>query len=256
MPTSEDLELALSLADSADALTMAAFRREGLRVETKPDLTPVTEADRGAEQALRRALTDARPGDTVVGEEMGGELGTGRQWILDPIDGTKNFVRGVPVWATLIALVIDGRVEVGVVSAPALGRRWWAARGQGAWTRGPEDPADRPLRASAVATLADASFSFSDGVGWPAGALVSLMDSVWRTRGYGDFWSHMLVAEGSVDIAMEPELSVWDVAALAPIVEEAGGRITAIDGGDILRGPGALSTNGVLHDAALAIIRG
>ena len=259
MPTSDnldDLALALNLADMADGVTLPAFRREGLVVETKPDLTPVTEADRGAEAALRRALADARPGDAVVGEEMGGELGTGRQWILDPIDGTKNFVRGVPVWASLIALVVDGRVEVGVVSAPALGRRWWAARGQGAWTRGPEDSSNRRLRASAVGTLADASFSFSDGVGWPAGALGSLMDSVWRSRAYGDFWSHMLVAEGSVDIAMEPELSVWDVAALVPVIEEAGGRITAIDGGDILRGPGALTTNGVLHDATLAIIRG
>ena len=259
MPTSDDLDdlaLALNLADIADGVTLPAFRREGLVVETKPDLTPVTEADRGAEEALRRALADARPGDAVVGEEMGGELGTGRQWILDPIDGTKNFVRGVPVWASLIALVVDGAAEVGVVSAPALGRRWWAARGQGAWTRGPEDCSDRRLRASAVSTLADASFSFSDGVGWPEGALDSLSGSVWRSRAYGDFWSHMLVAEGSVDIAMEPELSVWDVAALVPVIEEAGGRITAIDGGPVLQGPGALTTNGFLHDAALAIIRG
>ncbi|MFM9135024.1 MAG: inositol monophosphatase family protein [bacterium] len=254
MTTSDDLDdlsLALALADTADGVTLPAFRREGLVVETKPDLTPVTEADRGAEATLRAELGRRRPGDTVVGEEMGGTLGSGRQWILDPIDGTKNFVRGVPVWASLIALVIDGLVEVGVVSAPALGRRWWAARGLGAWTRGPEDSTDRRLRASAVGNLADASFSFSDGIGWPPGALDALAASAWRSRAYGDFWSHMLVAEGSVDIAMEPELSVWDVAALVPIVEEAGGRITAIDGGDVLQGPGALTTNGLMHGIAL-----
>ena len=255
-PYDDDLRLALRLADTADALTLAAFRREDLVVDTKPDLTPVTEADTGVERALRDRIAQERPDDAVVGEEFGGRDTTGRRWILDPIDGTKNFVRGVPVWATLIALAIDDDVVVGVVSAPALGRRWWASRGEGAWTRGPEDPVDRRCRVSGVRELADASFSFSDHVGWPPGALDRLTGATWRSRGYGDFWSHMLVAEGHVDIAAEPELDVWDVGALVAIVKEAGGTITAFGGGPILTGGGGLTTNGLLHEAASALIRG
>ena len=255
-PYDDDLALALRIADRADEMTLAAFRREDLAVDTKPDLTPVTEADRGVERMVREVLAQERPDDAIVGEEYGGADVSGRRWIVDPIDGTKNFVRGVPVWATLIALAVDDAVVVGVVSAPALGRRWWASSGAGAWTRGPEDSADRQCRVSGVRDMEDASFSFSDGVGWPAGALERMMGSVWRTRGYGDFWSHMMVAEGQVDMAAEPALDLWDVGALVAIVEEAGGRITAFDGGLILGGGGGLTTNGLLHGAAQTIIRG
>ncbi|MBU6313116.1 MAG: histidinol phosphatase [Actinomycetales bacterium] len=255
-PYDDDLALALRMADRADEMTLAAFRSEDLVIDTKPDLTPVTEADRGVERMVREMLAQERPEDPVVGEEYGGADEGGRRWIVDPIDGTKNFVRGVPVWATLIALAIDDEVVVGVVAAPALGRRWWAAKGSGAWTRGPEDSADRRCRVSAVSSLADASFSFSDGVGWLPGTLEQMMGSVWRTRGYGDFWSHMLVAEGHVDLAAEPELDIWDLAALVAVVEEAGGTITAFTGdGGILSGAGAITTNGHLHDAASRIIR-
>jgi histidinol-phosphatase len=254
MPAPNDLVLAMSLADLADVITLSAFRSRGLKVETKPDQTPVTEADRAVEERLRAELATTRPDDSIVGEEYGGTDVTGRRWIIDPIDGTKNFLRGVPVWATLVALADDGGVRVGVVSAPALGRRWWAERGAGAWTQGPEDVRPRRLAVSAVAALADASFSYSDPVGWPAGAVEHLSGESWRVRAYGDFWSHLLVAEGCVDVAAEPELSIWDVAALIPIVEEAGGRITGFDGGAATSS--AVTTNGLLHEAVLGIVRG
>lgn len=251
--TSDDLALALSLADRADAISMPRYGAADLVVDTKPDLTPVTEVDRGVEQALRTALAESRPDDRILGEELGGHLDrTGRQWIIDPIDATKNYVRGVPVWATLIALAVDGEATVGVVSAPALGRRWWAARGEGAHARGPEG--QRTLRVSAVRELADASLSISDPVGWPAGTLAALTDRVWRSRAYGDFWSHVLVAEGAVDLAAEPELNVWDIAALIPIVEEAGGRISGYDGSPALTAGSGLTSNGLLHEPAMAIV--
>ena len=251
----DDLDLAMSLADAADRISMSRYRAHDLIIDTKPDLTPVTEADRAVEHALRSRLAEERPGDLVLGEEFGGQPSdTGRQWVIDPIDGTKNYVRGVPVWATLIALVVDGRAQVGVVSAPALARRWWAAPGSGAHTRGPEG--QRRLRVSAVRDLADASFSFSDHIGWEPVALESLTGSTWRARGYGDFWSHVLVAEGAVDVAAEPELNVWDVAALIPIVEQAGGTITGYDDSPALLAGSGLSTNGLVHGQALAAIAG
>ena len=232
---------------------MSRYRADDLRVETKPDLTPVTEADRAVEQALREELARVRPADLVVGEEYGGRLtGAGRQWVIDPIDATKNYVRGVPVWATLIALVVDGRAILGLVSAPALGRRWWAAPGIGSWVRGAEGV--RALKVSGVRELADASLSVSDPQGWPAGTLEDLTGRVWRSRAYGDFWSHLLVAEGAVDVAAEPELNVWDVAALIPIVEQAGGRITGYDGSPALTAGSGLTSNALLHDAVLAIV--
>lgn len=250
---SDDLALALALADEADAISMGRYRAEDLIVDTKPDLTPVTEADRAVEDALRRHLVAERPGDLILGEEYGGQpSATGRQWVIDPIDGTKSYVRGVPVWATLIALVVDGRAELGVVSAPALARRWWAAPGAGSHVQGPEG--QRAIRVSAVAALADASFSFSDHVGWQPGALEALTGATWRSRGYGDFWSHLLVAEGAVDIAAEPELNIWDIAALIPIIELAGGTVTAHDGSPALLAGSGLSTNGLLHAQALAAI--
>jgi histidinol-phosphatase len=250
---SEDLALALALADEADAITLSHAQRPNLRIETKADLSPVTEADQATERALRAGIAAARPADAIVGEEYGGDAATGRRWILDPIDGTKNYVRRVPVWATLIALADDEVIQVGVVSAPALGRRWWAARGHGAWTTGPESPQPRRIRVSAVDDLATASFSFSDPDNWDRRALDDLMAATWRTRAYGDFWSHMLVAEGAVDIAAEVGLSLWDVAALVPVVEEAGGSFTTLE-----RPAGLMSvtTNGSLHSAALAIIEG
>lgn len=257
-PSMTDLDLALALADIADQISVARFRATDLLVETKPDLTPVTEADRAVEQALRAELARARPADGILGEEFGTEGHDHRRWVLDPIDGTKNYVRGVPVWATLIGLMVDGAVVVGVVSAPALGRRWWAAIGQGAWATDPTSTTPRPLRASAVRSLADASFSFSDSVGWAErGAqdgLRSLQSDTWRQRAYGDFWSHMLVAEGAVDIAAEPQLETYDMAALIPIVEEAGGRITSYTGGSALGGGSAVTTNGLLHDQVLDIL--
>lgn len=250
----DDLTLALELADQADTLTMDRFGALDLRVETKPDLTPVTDADRGAEEALRASLAAARPGDTVFGEEFGGTTTlTGRQWVIDPIDGTKNFVRGVPVWCTLIALLDDGIPTVGVVSAPALSRRWWAGLGQGAF--GSFAGTTRKLSVSGVSDLASASLSYSDlTTGWEdrRDRFVELTDAVWRVRAYGDFWSYCMVAEGAVDIACEPEVKLWDIAPLDILIREAGGTFTSIDGAPGPHGGSALATNGPLHDAVLA----
>lgn len=249
----EDMALALALADQADALTMDRFGAMDLRVETKPDLTPVTDADRGAEETLRTALATARPDDLVVGEEFGGTTTlSGRQWILDPIDGTKNFVRGVPVWCTLIALLADGVPVVGVVSAPALARRWWAGQGQGA--HGSFGGDTRKLSVSGVTDLASASLSYSDlTTGWEdrRDRFVELTDAVWRVRAYGDFWSYCMVAEGAVDIACEPEVKLWDIAPLDILIREAGGTFTSIDGAAGPHGGSALATNGLLHAQVL-----
>jgi histidinol-phosphatase len=256
-----DLALALQLADDAEPLTLARFLAADLRVETKPDLTPVTDADTAVEQLLRARLEKERPHDAVLGEEFGTTGSTtgspdgagGRRWVLDPIDGTKNFVRGVPVWATLIALMDDDEVVVGVVAAPALGRRWWAARGAGAHTGG-SLARKRRLQVSGVRSLADASLSYSDEQGWAdrRSPFRGLREDVWRTRAYGDFWSHVLVAEGAVDIAIEPDLGPWDVAAFVPVITEAGGRVTSVDGGAPVAGGSAVTTNGLLHDEVLA----
>jgi histidinol-phosphatase len=250
----DDLSLALALADQADVLTMARFGALDLRVETKPDLTPVTDADRGAEESLRATLADARPDDSVFGEEFGGTTAlTGRQWVLDPIDGTKNFVRGVPVWCTLIALLEDGAPTVGVISAPALARRWWAGAGQGAF--GSFAGATRKLAVSGVSDLSAASLSYSDlTTGWEdrRGRFVDLTDAVWRVRAYGDFWSYCMVAEGAVDIACEPEVKLWDIAPLDILIREAGGSFTSIDGTDGPHGGSALATNGRLHTEVLS----
>ena len=254
----DDMALALELADQADALTMDRFGALDLHIETKPDLTPVTDADRGAEEALRTALAAARPGDTVFGEEFGGTTTlTGRQWVIDPIDGTKNFVRGVPVWCTLIALLDDGVPTIGVVSAPALARRWWAGLGQGAF--GSFAGATRKLSVSGVADLASASLSYSDlTTGWEhrRDRFVELTDAVWRVRAYGDFWSYCMVAEGAVDIACEPEVKLWDIAPLDILIREAGGTFTSIDGAPGPHGGSALATNGPLHAAVLDRLAG
>jgi histidinol-phosphatase len=252
----DDLTTALALADRADALTSARFGALDLRVDTKPDLTPVTDADRAVEAELRDVLGRERPDDSVVGEEFGGTTAfSGRQWIIDPIDGTKNFVRGVPVWASLIALLEDGVPTVGVVSAPALHRRWWAALGQGAFATVDGGPA-RPVSVSSVAQLDSASLSFSSLSGWAQRGLrdrfIELTDAVWRVRAYGDFLSYCLVAEGAVDIAAEPEVSVWDLAALDVLVREAGGTFTGLDGTAGPHRGSAVATNGLLHQGVLA----
>ena len=249
----DDISLALQLADQADALTMERFGALDLRIETKPDLTPVTDADRGAEESLRAALSMSRPGDAVLGEEYGGTaVFAGRQWVLDPIDGTKNFVRGLPVWATLIALLVDGVPEVGVVSAPALRRRWWAGSGEGAFTS--FDGETRRISVSGVDDVASASLSFSDLTGWEErrSRFLELVDAVWRVRGYGDFWSYCLLAEGAIDISAEPEVKLWDLAPLDILVREAGGRFTNLDGSPGPHGGSAVATNGLLHDRVLS----
>ena len=253
-----DLGLALELADAADAITLDRFLAVDLVVDTKPDLTPVSDADRAVERALRATIASRRPDDAVLGEEDG-ETGTGpRRWIVDPVDGTKNFVRGVPVWATLIALQVEGVGTVGVVSAPALGRRWWAARGTGAHTGGALAPV-RPMRVSAVDELGAASLAYSSLTGWEEQGrlpgLLQLSREVWRTRAYGDFWSHLLVAEGAVDASFEPEVSLWDLAAVQVIVEEAGGRFTDLDGRPRADGGSAVCSNALLHDRVLAALQ-
>jgi len=241
------------MADAADAITMARFRSRDLLVDTKPDLTPVTEADRAAEAVMRDMVTFERPGHGVLGEEMGDSRGDGEtRWILDPLDGTKNYLRGIPVWATLIALEDGGELTVGVVSAPALARRWWAARGEGAWAD------NRAIRVSAVDTVADAQMSYDSVPGFDASGLtvpfLKLARRCRRTRAFGDFWSHMLVAEGAFDIAVEPEVAYWDMAAVQVIVEEAGGRFTDLSGACRADGGSALATNGLLHDEVLAAL--
>jgi len=253
-----DLALALELADAADTITLRRFGAVDLSVEAKPDLTPVSDADRAVESMLHDRLAELRPGDGMVGEEYGATGGNAeRRWIVDPIDGTRNFVRGAPVWATLLALQDGDEIVLGVVSAPALGRRWWAVRGEGAWTKR-EGSSIRPCRVSKVAELDDAFVSYSSLHGWEErgrlDGFLSLTRSVARTRGFGDFWSHMLVAEGAVDISCEPEVNLWDLAALQPIVEEAGGRFSDLSGVDRADGGSVVCSNGLLHDDVLALL--
>lgn len=254
----DDLRFAHVLADNADDITTRRFRALDLRVESKPDLTPVSDADHAAEESLRNVLRRSRPRDAVLGEEYGRTGGGPRCWVIDPIDGTKNYVRGVPVWATLIGLMDGDNVVVGVVSAPALGRRWWAALGGGSWTGRSLTKATR-CNVSSVTKLSDASFSYSSLSGWEEqGRLPGFLDltrSVWRTRAFGDFWSHMLVAEGAAEISAEPEVSLWDLAALQVIVTEAGGRFTDLSGRATPDGGSVVCTNGQLHEEVLARLK-
>ena len=250
----DDLSLAHVLADSADAISLRRFRALDLHVTSKPDLTPVSDADTAVEKALRSTLARTRPRDAVFGEEFGATeapAGPGhRRWVIDPIDGTKNYIRGVPIWATLIALMEGDQVVVGLVSAPALGRRWWAGLGHGAYA-GRHAAAATPIRVSAVRRLADASFCYSELPAWDEidrlPAMMEIMNRCWRSRAYGDFYGYMLVAEGAVDIMVEPELSLWDLAALVPIVTEAGGTFTDLAGQPGPAGGSAVATNGALH---------
>jgi histidinol-phosphatase len=253
----EDLQLALSLADAADTITLARYRAADLAVETKPDMTPVSESDKAAELALRALLARERPDDAVIGEEFGGVLEAGdagtRTWVIDPIDGTKSYVRGMDTWSTLIALMVDGVVAVGVVSMPALGKRWWATRGGGAFADG------RRIQVSAISELSDAQLLWSGVQEWDAvGAterLLALARACWRTRGIGDAWQYMLVAEGAAEIAVDPEVTLWDIAAVSIVVEEAGGRLTSVDGTPGPAGGSGLATNGALHNSVLEFLR-
>ena len=259
MPTdyTDDVRLAHVLADDADSITQARFKALDLHVMSKPDLTPVTDADDAVEEGIRRTLSRVRSRDAVIGEEQGTSGHSQRRWVIAPIDGTKNFVRGVPVWATLISLVVDDEVVLGVVSAPQLQRRWWASKDNGAWTGRSLLKATR-IHTSDVRDLADASLSYSSLTGWEQrGQLedfLSLSRRCWRTRAYGDFWSYMLLAEGAVDIAAEPELELYDMAALDVIVREAGGQFTSLDGTPGPFGGNAVASNGHLHEAALAFL--
>jgi histidinol-phosphatase len=267
----DDLALAHALADLADAITLDRYQAQDLVITTKPDNTPVTDADRAVETAIREALATHRQTDGLVGEEFGSDKGaSGRYWVIDPIDGTKNFMRGVPTWATLIALVnVDAsgveEVVVGIASAPALARRWSAAKGNGACVRFNSGNVDdlseefdassheKKISVSKVANLSDASISYSDFIGWGdrLEPFQKMLANAWRTRGIGDFWSHMLVAEGAVDVAIEPSLAVWDMAALDIIVREAGGTFTNTAGQNGPFGGSGVSTNGVLHNAVI-----
>jgi histidinol-phosphatase len=243
----DDLAFGHRLADAADALTLPRFRALDLRVETKPDLTPVSEADRAAEQAIRDLVGRERAGEGVYGEEFGDD-GADVRWIVDPIDGTRNYVRGVPVWGTLLALEREGLVDAAVVSAPALGRRWWAARGEGAWAGDGER-----LQVSAVSRIEDAVVSTTTETEMPPGWR-ELAARAWTPRGFGDFWQHCLVAEGSVDLATDPVLALWDYAAVQLIVEEARGRCTTFAGRPPAPGESLLTANAALHAQAVAVL--
>ncbi len=248
-----DLSLALRLADAADAITLKHFQSATLAVRTKIDMTPVSEADEACEHALREILARERPDDGILGEEFGTSGSTERRWILDPIDGTKNYVRGIPVYATLIALAEGDRITAGVVSAPAMHRRWWAARGQGAFAN------NKPIHASRIATLNDAHIAYDSVTDFDkhgtTDKFLALVRQCTRARGFGDFWIHMLVAEGAIEIAVEPAVAAWDMAALQVIVEEAGGRFTDLQGNARYDGGSGVSTNGVLHDTVLEALR-
>lgn len=260
---SAELAFALTLADRADAISLSRYQALDLEITTKPDNTPVTDADKAVERAIIDAIATQYPTDGVVGEEFGSTGGKDRYWIIDPIDGTKNFLRGVPTWATLIALVENEKVVVSVVSSPALYRRWYATDGGGAYVlegviAGASNSQARQIAVSKVSAISDASIAYSDFQGWGArrSAFEKLLDSAWRSRGMGDFWSHMLVAEGAVDVAIEPSLALWDMAALDLIVREAGGRFSSLDGVDGPFGPNAISSNGVIHELILEAIKG
>jgi histidinol-phosphatase len=257
--TNDDLFLALALAADSDLNSLDRYRAVDLVVTTKPDRTPVTDADQAVERSIRSGIERARPADSILGEEYGTQGHSQRQWIIDPIDGTANFLRGVPIWGTLIALAVDGVPVVGVVSAPALGKRWWGATGHGAWAQVEGEDA-RAVRVSAVADLADASLSYNSLKGWDEEGrlddVVALSRRVWRSRAIGDMWSYMLLAEGALDIVGEFDLKPYDMAALIPIIEEAGGRFTSVSGEPGPWSGNAVATNGLLHDSVLEALGG
>lgn len=254
---SEDLQFALELADLADAVSLPRYRAADLLIETKPDRTFVTDADRAVETAIRNLIEKQRPADSFFGEESGRTERGSRRWVIDPIDGTSNFLRGVPNWATLISLEVDEVPTVGVVSAPAFGARWWAELGGGAWGQ-QQHEAPRRLTVSGVKDLEHASLSFQSIEQWDLAGyldpLIALSRAVWRDRAYGDMWSYMLLAEGLVDIVAEFDVKPYDLSALVPIVREAGGQFTDINGAESAWRGSSLATNGALHEAVLRIV--
>jgi histidinol-phosphatase len=260
----DDLALARVAVANADLVSLARFRAQDLVVTTKPDRTPVTDADQAVERVIRATLSASRPEDDIFGEEMGTDSNTigarhGRQWIIDPIDGTAGFLRGLPVWGTLVALAIDGVPVVGAISAPALGKRWFGAKGLGSWSTIAGSRDDIPLQVSKVSAVADATVSYNSIGQWVADnrqeALLALTGAAWRTRALGDFWPYMLVAEGSLDMAGEPDLQPYDMAAIQPIVEGAGGRFSSLDGENSVWSGSALATNGLIHDEVLSLTK-
>ncbi len=260
----DDLALARVAVANADLVSLARFRAQDLVVTTKPDRTPVTDADQAVERVIRATLSASRPEDDVFGEEMGTDSNTigarpGRQWIIDPIDGTAGFLRGLPVWGTLVALAIDGVPVVGAISAPALGKRWFGATGLGSWSTTSGSREEVPLQVSQVSSIADATVSYNSIGQWVADgrqeSLLALAGSAWRTRALGDFWPYMLVAEGSLDMAGEPDLQPYDMAAIQPIVEGAGGRFSSLDGENSVWTGSALATNGLIHDEVLSLAK-
>ena len=242
-----ELQFALDLCEEIDKYTLSSFESRQFDVMTKADLSPVTEIDREAETRIRKLIGKSFPHDSIEGEEHGVETkGNQRNWIIDPIDGTKNFLRGVPIWGTLIALCVDDVPVMGVVSAPSLHRRWWASKGNGAFYNG------KQIHVSKVdhLDLAQASFGNMNHFG-PAGfegALDKLNEKIARARGIGDFWSHMLVAEGALECGLDAVVEPYDIAPLKIIVEEAGGRFTSLKGEDTIRGGSAISSNSILHE--------
>ena len=257
--SAQDLEFTHKLADAADQISMARFGALDLKIETKPDLTPVSDADKSVEEELRRLISKYSPTDSVIGEEFGHEGGSNREWILDPIDGTKNFVRGVAFWGTLIGLRVDGEMTTGMVSAPALGRRWFGSTGLGSFlqTKTNSFQSEKKLQVSKVSKLEDAYLGYSSQDRWAKKSqeeeFGKLLKKVWRARGFGDFIIHMMVAEGSIDLSMEPSLAIWDMAALIPIIKEAGGTVTSLNNGDALEENSMVTTNGLLHEQTLKL---
>jgi histidinol-phosphatase len=255
----QDLEFTHKLADAADKISMARFGAMDLKIETKPDLTPVSDADKSVEEELRKLIANYSPQDSIIGEEFGHDGGGNREWILDPIDGTKNFVRGVPFWGTLIGLRVDGEMTTGMVSAPALGRRWFGATGLGSFlqTKTNSFQSERKLQVSKVSKLGDAYLGYSSQERWEKKSqeeeFEKLLKKVWRARGFGDFIIHMMVAGGSLDLAMEPSLAIWDMAALIPIIREAGGNVTSLNNGDPLIEKSLVTTNGLLHEQTIKL---
>jgi histidinol-phosphatase len=253
----KDLALAHRLADLADAITMDRFQSADLTVTTKPDMSPVSDADQAVERMIRAEVEKQNPQDAVLGEEYGTSGNSQRLWVIDPIDGTKNYVRGVPVWATLISLIEDGESVLGFVSAPALARRWWATKNNGAWVQFQNQSA-KQIKVSKVSALKDAFFGYSSKDEWieigKENQFSQLVDSVWRTRAFGDFWTHLMVAEGVIDCSADPILNLWDLASLVVIVKEAGGEITSLDGSNPLQASNLVTTNGQLHQSVLAAL--
>jgi histidinol-phosphatase len=251
----EELTFALNLCDDIDRYTLESFEKREFSVTTKADCTPVTEIDQETERRIRAALLEKYPDDAIEGEEFGTDVaGHSRVWVVDPIDGTKNYLRGVPVWGTLIALCVDDQPVMGVISAPSLHRRWWATKGSGAYLNG------KQIHVSKVDDISMCEGSYGNYVGFVEGGyehgVERLVNNLSRVRALGDFWSHMLVAEGALEVGLDPVCAPWDIAPVKIIVEEAGGKFTSFDGDDSFRKGSGISTNGLIHEELRAIASG